>query len=144
MQIRQITMIELTRISCRNMAMNRILALVLLAVVLRPIEADPVTTERLNTLPAAEQSAWQKYLERSQAAARADQAALQAEVTANGMMAALQAPDGGDFKLPAPAGDAYYATDEAKKLADVILSYQAPSGGWSKHTGYKKGQRKPG
>ena len=48
---------------------------------------------------------------------------LQAEVTANGMTAALAAPDGGDFKLPAAAGDAYFAGDEAKMLADIIISY---------------------
>ena len=41
-------------------------------------------------------------------------------------------------------GDAWYAGDEAGKLADVVLSYQAPSGGWSKHTGYSKGPRRPG
>jgi PelA/Pel-15E family pectate lyase len=124
--------------------MNRVIAFVVLAVVLVPVFAEPVTPDRLGTLPAAEQSAWQKYLERSQATARADQAALQAEVTASGMTAALPAPDGGDFKLPAPAGDAYYAGDEAKTLADIIISYQAPCGGWSKHTAYSKGPRKPG
>jgi PelA/Pel-15E family pectate lyase len=124
--------------------MNRMIALVVLAIVLCPTYGEPVTPDRLSTLPAAEQSAWQKYLERSQATARADQAALQSEVTSNGMTAALPAPDGGDFKLPAAAGDAYYAGDEAKTLADVIISYQTPCGGWSKHIAYSKGPRKPG
>jgi PelA/Pel-15E family pectate lyase len=124
--------------------MKRILFVVVVALILRQVSAEPVTSDRLSALPAAEHSAWQKYLERSQATARADQAALQAEVTSNGMAGALQAPDGGDFKLPARPDDAWYASDDAKNLADVIISYQAPSGGWSKHTGYAKGPRKPG
>jgi PelA/Pel-15E family pectate lyase len=106
--------------------------------------AEPVTPARVKTLPPAEQPAWETYLQRSRAAAQADQAALDAEVKANNMTSALQAPDGGDFKLPAKPGDAYYASDEARKLADVILSYQTPSGGWSKHNGYSAGPRKPG
>src|SRR5688500_3001025 len=60
------------------------------------------------------------------------------------MTLALQAPDGGDFKLSAKPGDPWYAGADAKQLADVILSYQTPSGGWSKHTGYARGPRKPG
>jgi len=124
--------------------MKRLLFSVLLVLGLTPAFAEPVTSGRINTLPAAEQPAWRSYLGRSQAAARADRAALDAEVTANGMTRAVQAPDGGDFKLPAPAGDAWYAGAEAKQLADTILSYQTPSGGWSKHTGYSYGPRKPG
>jgi PelA/Pel-15E family pectate lyase len=106
--------------------------------------AEPVTPARVGTLPAAERAAWQAYLARSSAAARADQAALDAELAANHMAAALQAPDGGDFKLPAKADDPSYAGEQARRLADVILSYQTPSGGWSKHTDYSQGARKPG
>lgn len=106
--------------------------------------AEPVTPERIEALPAAERAAWQDYLERSRAGARADAEALDAEVAANGMAAALQAPSGGDFKLSAKAGDAWFAGEEAQRLAEVVLSYQTPSGGWSKHTGYAKGPRRPG
>jgi PelA/Pel-15E family pectate lyase len=124
--------------------MNRTLCVVVLALILRPVVAEPVTPERINALRAAEQPAWKKYLVRSETLAKADQAALQAEIAAKGMTSALPAPDGGDFKLSAPAGDNWYAGDEAKQLADVIISYQTPSGGWSKHTDYKKGPRQPG
>lgn len=126
--------------------MNRPLAAVLLVLLhaFAPASAKPVTPDRVAALPAAERAAWQDYMARSQAAARADQAALDAELAAAGMTVARQAPDGGDFKLPAKAGDAWYAREEAARLADVILSYQTPSGGWSKHTGYAKGPRTPG
>jgi PelA/Pel-15E family pectate lyase len=69
---------------------------------------------------------------------------LKAEVVAAGLKKAIGAPDGGDFKLSARPGDTWYTGEEARKLAGVVLSYQAPSGGWSKHTAYDKGPRQPG
>lgn len=106
--------------------------------------AAPLTLERIHALPIAEQSAWQAYWDHSQANARADAALITAELVKLGQPQALRAPSGGDFKLPARVGDAWYATPEAGRLADVILSYQTPTGGWSKHTGYSHGQRQPG
>jgi PelA/Pel-15E family pectate lyase len=106
--------------------------------------AAPVTPERIAALPAAEQPAWRAYLARSQANARADAAALQAEVAVQGLTNALRAPDGGDFKLPAKPGNAYYQSEDARRLADAVLSFQTPSGGWSKHLGFNKGPRQPG
>lgn len=105
---------------------------------------DEVTTDRLGQAAPSDRSAWEHYLRRSQAAAQADQAALAAEVVAHKLPQALRAPDGGDFKLPARPGDAWYSSDEARRLADAVLSYQSPAGGWSKHVGYSKGPRRPG
>jgi PelA/Pel-15E family pectate lyase len=118
--------------------------LILLALSLTSAFAEPVTLERLDTLPPAEQAGWKTYLQKSQTGTAADQAALQAEIAANNMTSALKAPSGGDFKLSFEAGDAWYAGEEAKSLADAILSYQTPSGGWSKHLGFSQGPRKPG
>lgn len=106
--------------------------------------AEPVTPERVTALPPVEQAAWKAYLDRSNAVAAADEAALQAEVTANGLTKAVRAPEGGDFKLSAKMGDPWFASAEAGQLVNVVLSYQAPSGGWSKHTGYSRGPRQPG
>jgi hypothetical protein len=106
--------------------------------------AEPVTWERVNALPAEEQPVWRAYLKLSEAKRQADAAALVAEVAANRLTNALRAPDGGDFKLKVAPGDEWYASAEAGRLADVILSYQTPSGGWSKHTGYDQGPRQPG
>lgn len=105
---------------------------------------EPVTLERIHALPAGEQAAWKVYLARSESNAVADQAAVQAEVVANSLSGPVRAPSGGDFKLPAKMDNVWYASDDAKKLAEVLLSYQTPSGGWSKHTGYSKGTRQPG
>ncbi len=106
--------------------------------------AEPVIAARISELSAAEQASWRAYLERSRTNAHLDAAVLRAEVAANKMAAALRAPSGGDFKLPAKLGEAWFAQSEAGQLADVVLSYQTPSGGWSKHTGYNKGPRRPG
>jgi PelA/Pel-15E family pectate lyase len=106
--------------------------------------AEPVTTDRIGKLPQAERTAWEAYLERSRTLARVDQAALDAEVAANKLPSAIRAPSDGDFKLSKPAGDSWYAGDDARKLADTILSYQTPAGGWSKHLGFSKGPRQPG
>jgi len=106
--------------------------------------AEPITLSRINGLPPVDQAAWKAYLERSRNHALADQAMVQTEVSANKMTNALRAPGGGDFKLPAKARDVWYAWGEAQQLADTILSYQTPTGGWSKHTGYSKGPRQPG
>jgi PelA/Pel-15E family pectate lyase len=106
--------------------------------------AESVTYERIRTLSDGEQAAWRVYLDRSQINAANDRAVIQAEVAAHKLTNSLRAPSGGDFKLPDKIRDGWYAQAEAKQLADVILSYQTPSGGWSKHTGYSKGPRQPG
>jgi len=116
----------------------------LLTLALTPALAEPITSDRISALPPADQVAWKSYLERSQTSALADQTAVQAEVSANKMTNALRAPNGGDFKLPAKMDNVWNAWNEAKQLADAVLSYQTPSGGWSKHTGYSKGPRQPG
>ena len=106
--------------------------------------AEPITADRTNELPVSEQAQWQNYIERSQTNALTDQAAIQAEVSANKLTNEMRAPSGGDFKLPAKMDSVWYSGDEARRLADAILSYQTPTGGWSKHTGYSKGPRRPG
>ncbi|MFM2081665.1 MAG: hypothetical protein RL380_356 [Verrucomicrobiota bacterium] len=106
--------------------------------------AAPITLSRMGELPATNQPAWKSYFETSRSNAALDAAALQAEVTAHQMTNALRAPSGGDFKLPAKMNEVWFAGDEAKQLADAVRSYQTPSGGWSKHTGYSQGPRQPG
>lgn len=108
------------------------------------VVAEPYDAKRLEALSSAEKANWMNYEFQSRYFAEIDAKAIQAEVTAQGMTNALRAPDGGDFKLSKKPGDPWYASQEAKQLADIILSYQTPSGGWSKHTAYSDGPRKPG
>ena len=106
--------------------------------------AEPINLSRLEKLPATEQTAWRGYLERSRINAQVDAAVLQAEVVAHKMTNVVRAPSGGDFKLHTHSDDAWIAGEEAKQLAVAILSYQTPSGGWSKHLGLARGPRQPG
>ena len=124
--------------------MIRVFLFIIMSFVLTAAFAEPVTTNRISELSATEQSPWTAYLNQSQTSAHTDQAAVQAEVVANKMTNALRAPSGGDFKLKVKAGDPWFTGDEAKQLADAVLSYQTPSGGWSKHIGFSRGPRQPG
>ena len=54
------------------------------------------------------------------------------------------APDGKDFSPPNKPKESWLAGRDARILADTVLSYQSPCGGWSKHVDYTKGPRKPG
>ena len=72
--------------------MHRFRVSLIIAFAMSPAFAEPVTSSRVNELPAAEQSAWQAYLERSQTNAQVDAAAVQTEVVANKMTHALRAP----------------------------------------------------
>lgn len=116
----------------------------LLAALLARAAAAPITPERIEKLPAAQQAAWKEYLGRSRALAEADAAALQAEVAKAGLPAALKPPEGADFRYDRDPADSWNAGDEAKALAGVVISYQAPCGGWSKHITYTPGPRRPG
>ena len=127
--------------------MTRLLRFLLsttVAFTLSPAFAEPVTMSRVNGLPPPEQAAWKTYLASSQSNALADAAVVAAEMVAKKMTNSLRAPSGGDFKLHTNTGNIWFAGDEAKALADAILSYQTPSGGWSKHLGYSHGLRLPG
>jgi PelA/Pel-15E family pectate lyase len=108
------------------------------------VRAEPITAARVEALPEVGRAAWQAYLDRSGLAAAANQAALDAELAAAGLSGALPAPGGPDFTVRQKPGDPWFASDEASRLADVVLSFQTPSGGWSKHTDYTQGVRKPG
>jgi PelA/Pel-15E family pectate lyase len=124
--------------------MSRLLFCIAATFALTRMFADPITADRIKELPVAEQSRWRDYLERSRTNALADAAAMQTELLAHNLSNALRAPSGGDFKLSAKPRDVWYAGDDAKHLADAVLTYQTPTGGWSKHTGYSKGRRQPG
>src|SRR5262245_39080540 len=96
--------------------------------------AEPLTEQRIAALPKAEQSAWKEYLKRSDRQRRADQEALQKEVRANGLKQIILPPEGRTRRwVPLDRPAAWYGEPEAKHIADVVLSFQTPAGGWSKN-----------
>jgi PelA/Pel-15E family pectate lyase len=102
-----------------------------------------ITEARIERLAEPERAAWRDSLVRSRSLADADAAALAAEVAAAGLTAALRAPEGPDFRVSEKPGAAWFASAEAGRLADVLISFQAPCGGWSKHVA-SDAARRPG
>ena len=93
-----------------------------------------LTVERVASLPAAEQSAWRQYLEHSAQQRKADQQALADEARKRGANEPAAPPEGRNAdSIPLRNAPAWYGTAEARRIADVILSYQTPAGGWSKN-----------
>jgi PelA/Pel-15E family pectate lyase len=104
-----------------------------------------VTPERIAVLPDAEREAWTAYVMQSREKAHLDHETLANEC--RGIRAAVSKPaptDGGRFICPTKVEAAYFASAEAGALATTILSYQTPSGAWSKAVDYTKGTRPPG
>jgi hypothetical protein len=97
--------------------------------------AQPISAARIVALPASERPAWTAYLARSEAQEKADRAALAAELKPG--QAAPPKPQtshgGDDNGMPLDREPAWYGSAEARHVADVIVSYQTPAGGWSKN-----------
>ena len=49
-----------------------------------------------------------------------------------------------DFSVQPSMTPAWFASDSRAPIADVILSFQAPNGGWSKHVDFSQHARRPG
>jgi len=108
------------------------------------VPAQPITAERIAALPVAQQPAWKAYLDRSTAQEKADRAALAAELKP-GETAPPQPPTGhGDNGMALDKPAAWYASPEARHIADVIVSFQTPAGGWSKNQDRTGALRLPG
>ncbi|NIJ21066.1 PelA/Pel-15E family pectate lyase [Sphingomonas naasensis] len=136
--------------------MEKLFAILLAGVAVLPIPAaaqviainQPAQTlseGRISTLPDAAQAPWRAYLLRSEAQRRADRAALAAEL-APGQPAPPppQAFGGGEKSMPLDRDAKWYASAEARHMADTIVSFQTPAGGWSKNQNRAGAPRLPG
>ena len=94
--------------------------------------AEPITADRIGALPATEQAAWRDYLARSQAAMTRDKAMLAAE--RQGLSTVPEGPaEGRASSMPLDRPSEWYAGREARAIADNIVSFQTPAGGWGKN-----------
>ena len=111
----------------------------------RPDELDLLTPERVAAIPEAQRQKWTAYLEKSQQRSAADFAALAKECRGLGLPQSKPAPSGGEqLALDSDTPAEWFAVPEAQKLADVVISYQTPAGGWSKSVNYAVGKRQLG
>jgi len=111
----------------------------------QPWPADaflPVTAERIDALPASAQPVWRAYWEKSTASAK--QLSSRDLVDHSSNVPLPGGPIGSSYskgvKLGAPA--AWYATEEARVVADHVVNWQTPVGGWVKSGDYSR-DRKP-
>lgn len=105
----------------------------------------PLSEARIAALPAAEQSVWRDYLKRSLAQAAADNAVLAVErAKLKGPVPAPVYEHMHDASMPLNRPSAWYATAEARHIADNIVSFQTPAGGWGKNQDRTAAARLPG
>ncbi len=111
------------------------------------VVAPSLTVERIQKLaPAKERKAWLDYLKRSEEQMKTDRATLAAELRPGETAPPQPAEGRGGFGtgMSLRHDDAYYATAPARHIADVIVSFQTPAGGWSKNMGFSGALRLPG
>jgi PelA/Pel-15E family pectate lyase len=106
--------------------------------------AESITAERIATLPAKDRAAWMAYLERSQKQMQTDRNALAAERTPGAPEPPMPKEGFSARTMPLDRDAAWYGTPEARHVADVIVSFQTPAGGWSKNLDMSGAVRAPG
>jgi PelA/Pel-15E family pectate lyase len=106
--------------------------------------AESITAARIATLPTKEHAAWMAYLERSQKQMQIDRATLDAERTAGAPEPPLPKEGFSARTMPLNHDAAWYGSTEARHVADVIVSFQTPAGGWSKNLDLSGSPRLPG
>ncbi len=93
--------------------------------------APEVAVERLGELPFAQRAAWADYIARSKKQHRFDRDTLAAELRPG--EAPPPPPVAGSGRMPLKNDAAWYGSPEARAIAATIISFQTPSGGWSKN-----------
>jgi PelA/Pel-15E family pectate lyase len=106
---------------------------------------QPLTAERIAALPRSQQSAWKDYLKRSNRQAQTDANFLPAEMRRHGFRQLTLPPASHSARsIPLHHPDAWYGGPEARRIADIVVSFQTPAGGWSKNLDMSQHPRAPG
>ena len=107
--------------------------------------AESLSRARIAHLPAAQRAPWIAYIERSEHQRQADKSTFQAELKRAGISAPTEPAHGFAARsMPLDRDPSWYAAAEARHIADVIVSFQTPAGGWGKNMDMSKDTRHPG
>lgn len=94
--------------------------------------AEPLSEARIAALPAAQRTLWTEYWRSSSERTAADKAALAAERVGLASVPAAP-PSGSTASMPLDRDAAWYGSAQARRVADNIVSFQTPAGGWDKN-----------
>ncbi len=116
------------------------------AVIGTSVPAESLTAARVtSTLPSDQQKPWLDYLKRSAQQLSFDQDELWIERShLKGDPPPLPKEGNAARTIPLDRDPAFYATPEAIHIANTILSFQLPNGGWSKNLDMSAPARLPG
>jgi PelA/Pel-15E family pectate lyase len=130
------------RLACRLAAAGLLLA----TTAARAAEAwfEPVTLERVIALLTDQQRPWLEYLALSRKHFAEEKAFRAAEAAAARIPDLKLAPYATVFGVNLDQPVAWFATPEGRRITVNILSYQTPTGGWSKRLDLSKEPRAPG
>lgn len=95
----------------------------------------------LRALPASERKAWEKYFEISSALRRKDEKVLEEEMKREDRSKALTPKSGDPFRVPRRPPE-WFGSKEARTIAKNVISFQSPSGGWTKNMNMTKRPRR--
>jgi PelA/Pel-15E family pectate lyase len=104
-----------------------------------------LTDELIAKQPDALRGEWTAYLAKSRASAENERRILAEECQKAGMEKSKPAPGNrAEFEFDSDTPAEWFAAAEQQKTAEAVMSYQTPSGGWSKAVDYSQGARQPG
>jgi len=119
------------------MKMYRLLSAGLLVMAVTSCFAeDPAGLQPAETLPA--------YRDLSEQLRQLDQQQMAAELLRAGLQKPKAAVHARYFGFDPRQPQDFYRSEAGRRIADIVLSYQTPSGGWSKRTDMGAAPREPG
>ena len=96
------------------------------------IGPDLLSPERIATLPKPQRAAWLEYMAASRRLHARDTVAMASELAAEHQASMTKAPySAPDFRF-GDRGDPWLHSDSAVALAESVLTFQTPSGGWKR------------
>jgi PelA/Pel-15E family pectate lyase len=106
--------------------------------------AHLLTSDRLAELPFKERDLWTRYLETSARLGASDRDSIAAELRTTGRQRMTPAPYRKLFGFEALPSPEWFRSEEGRRIVGNVLSFQTPSGGWSKHVDVMLRPRNPG
>lgn len=108
------------------------------------VPAALLTPDRIAALAEPERRQWIDYLDRSQRQRRADQEFIRGEIRRHNVHT-VTAPKEARTKawMSLDRSETWYAQAETRRVANAIITFQTPAGGWSKNIDMSQ-PREPG